>query len=29
MEIDVISFTDDQYARLTDEQLIEVKEVQL
>ncbi|MBQ8428067.1 MAG: hypothetical protein IJX18_02300 [Clostridia bacterium] len=29
MEIDIISFTDGQFARLTDEQLIEVKEVQL
>ena len=29
MEIDVISFTDEQFARLTDEQLVEVKEVQL
>ena len=29
MEIDIISFTDEQFARLTDEQLIEVKEVQL
>ena len=29
MEIDVITFTDEQYARLTDEQLIQVKDVQL
>lgn len=29
MEIDIISFTDEQYARLTDEQLLEVKNVQL
>ena len=28
MEIDVISFTDEQYAKLTDEQLIQVQQVQ-
>ena len=28
MEIDIISFTDDQYARLSDEQLLQVKDVQ-
>ena len=28
MEIDIITFTDDQFSRLTDEQLVEVKEVQ-
>jgi len=29
MEIDIISFTDEQYARLSDEQLIQVKDVQI
>ena len=29
MTIDIISFTDDQFARLTDEQLVEVRNVQL
>ena len=28
MEIDIISFTDEQYARLSDEQLLQVKDVQ-